>query len=194
MSEIGVGTMPPPKKRLSPIGALLLLAGIALLGYGAWGLFSQAQAAPSVARAGSRAPEIVVVALENGQPGKPVTLSALRGRPVVLNFWATWCAPCRAEFPTLDAAYRKHKDTHRLELIGINVQGDLGPQKVQEFIGQMGTSFPVWLTLDLSVESAYHIQALPTTVFIDRDGIVRDIIIGGPMNADYLEKELARIF
>jgi len=182
------------RRRYLPLAALVLLTGLALMGLAAWSLFMNPELAPTTARVGGRAPEIAAARLENGQPGKKVSLSALRGRPVLLNFWATWCRPCRAEFPALDAAYRQHKDSHQLQVIGVNVQGDLGPQKVQEFLGEMGTIFPIWLTLDSSVEEAYNIKALPTTVFIDREGIIRDIVLGGPITPEYLEKELEKIF
>lgn len=174
--------------------AFLLIVVLALLAFGMWGWLPFRDILTSTARVGSPAPEITATLLENGQSGKQVNLSTLRGHPTVLNFWATWCVPCRAEFPVLDAAYRKHKDTDQLQVIALQVQGDQGSDKAQEFIGEMGTSFPIWLTLDSGAEDAYHVQAIPTTVFIDRNGVIQDIIVGGPMTAEYLEKELIKIF
>lgn len=183
-------------KRLRPGSVVTtLVLGVILLAIGAWSVYAASQAStPTKAELNQRAPEIRLPILENGKPGRFESLDALRGRPVVLNFWATWCAPCRAEFPALDAAYRKYRDDKGLVVIGVDVQGDLGPQKVQEFIGEMGVIFPIWLTTDYGVEDAYRIQALPTTVFIDRQGIIRQVKIGGPLSLEAIEKELEKIF
>lgn len=194
MNESAVVRAPIRRKFVVFAAAVSLLLVLTLLAFGLWGWLPFRDSVPSTARVGRPAPDITAALLENGQPGKQVNLGMLRGRPTVLNFWATWCVPCRAEFPVLDAAYRKYQDSHRLQMIALQVQGDLGSDKAQDFIGEMGTSFPIWLTLDSVPEDAYHVQALPTTVFIDRNGIIQDIVVGGPMTAEYLEKELGKIF
>jgi thiol-disulfide isomerase/thioredoxin len=181
----------------------LLLAAVALLLVGGSLLAivtlpqprSAAESAVAAPEMGALAPEISLRQLENGSPGPAVTLSALRGRPVVVNFWATWCQPCREEFPELDAVYRQHRETAGLQVIAVNIQDGSTPEQVQAFIGETGVLFPVWLTGagDLSVERAYQIQAMPTTVFIDRAGIIRQIRIGGPLTRAYLEEQLKKI-
>lgn len=150
---------------------------------------------PTAPEMGAVAPEISLQQLENGSAGTNVRLSALRGHPVVLNFWATWCQPCRDEFPVLDAAFRKYRQTDNLEVIGINIQDGSTPAQVQTFIGEMGVVFPIWLTgaEDFRVEKDFKIQAMPTTFFIDREGIIRQIRIGGPLTTEYLEQQLDKI-
>jgi thiol-disulfide isomerase/thioredoxin len=154
-----------------------------------------AESAVTAPEMGALAPELALRQLENGTPGSAVKLSALRGSPVILNFWATWCQPCRQEFPELDAVYRKYRETEQLQVIGVNVQDLATPQQVQAFIGEMGVLFPVWLAGagNSSAEQAYDIKALPTTVFIDRSGVIRQIRIGGPLTRDYLEQQLTKI-
>ena len=80
-------------------------------------------------------------------------------------------------------------------MIGINIQDGSSPEQVQSFIGEMGVLFPVWLTgqEDFSVEKDYKIQGMPTTVFIDRTGIIRQIRIGGPLTTAYLEQQIEKI-
>lgn len=144
---------------------------------------------------GARAPEIALQQLENGQVGKAVKLSELRGRPTIINFWATWCRPCREEFPVLDEAYRAYRESDQLQVIGVNIQDGSSPEKIQAFVGETGILFPIWLTgpEDFSVEKTYNIRALPTTVFIDRNGVIQQIRIGGPLTREYLQEQLKKI-
>ncbi len=149
---------------------------------------------PHAARVGAFAPEITLAKLQNGKPGDRVALSTLKGHPLVVNFWATWCVPCRQEFPAIEAKYLQYKDSQQLVVIGINAQSDAGPDAAQRFVNDLGATFPIWLDSDGSAEQAYDIAALPTTIFIDRQGVIQDIVPGGPMTPDYLDRELHKLF
>jgi thiol-disulfide isomerase/thioredoxin len=149
---------------------------------------------PVAAEIGATAPEITASRLENGAAGPTVTLSELRGRPVIVNFWATWCEPCRTEFPALDTVYRKYRQDNQLEVVAVNVQDPAEPEALQSFLGEMGVIFPVWLGSGTGIDRTYNVQAMPTTVFIDRSGVIRHIRIGGPLDREYLEQELSKIF
>jgi thiol-disulfide isomerase/thioredoxin len=151
-------------------------------------------ARPTSARIGSAAPEIALQQLINGTPGPEAKLSSLTGHPVVVNFWATWCAPCRAEFPAFESKYRQYKDSQQLIIVGIDAESDAGPAAAQQFVDELGATFPIWLDSNGTAEVAYHVDALPTTIVIDRAGVIQDMVVGGPMTVDYLEKELKRIF
>lgn len=183
-------------RSLLPLALIGILFGVVLIG----GYFVTKYVAPEMppvaGEMGATAPEIAVKALENGAAGKTVKLGELRGSPVIVNFWATWCEPCRAEFPEFDAVYREYRETQKLQVIGVNVQDGSTPELVQAFIANMGVIYPIWLVgpEDFSVEKAYKIQAMPTTVFIDRRGVIRQIRIGGPMTREYLQEQLAKIF
>ncbi|MBI4498670.1 MAG: redoxin domain-containing protein [Chloroflexi bacterium] len=122
-------------------------------------------------RVGKPAPDFVLLDLE----GRPWQLSALRGKAVVLNIWATWCPPCRAEMPELDALYQKYKDQDVL-VLGLNLREDASA--VSRFAKILNLTFPILLDPQGRAIAQYNIVALPTTFFIDREGVVSDINIG----------------
>lgn len=112
--------------------------------------------------------------------GERMQLSALRGRPVILNFWATWCPPCRAEMPALEALWQSNKSTDLL-VLGVD-QGESAATVERFARGTVGTTFPLLLDTRREVGAEYGVRALPTTVFIDAEGRIRDIKVGGPLN------------
>jgi cytochrome c biogenesis protein CcmG/thiol:disulfide interchange protein DsbE len=122
--------------------------------------------------AGKAAPAIELQTLD----GAPVSLGALRGRPVLMNFWATWCVPCRDEFPLLAAAYAEHR-TKGLEILGI-VHDDT-TEGARAFAADMGATWPILADPDDEAWLAYLGVAMPTSFFIDADGIVRTASLGG---------------
>ena len=104
-----------------------------------------------------------------GLDGKPVTLSASKGKVILLNFWATWCGPCRAEIPDLIELQNKYKD--RLQILGIAVDDD-DPDAVKKFVGKFHINYPIALaTEDLRLEYG-GIPALPTSFLLDAEGRV----------------------
>lgn len=107
-----------------------------------------------------------------GPKGEAVSLSDFAGHPLLINFWATWCPPCRFEMPLLEQTYKKLKDDGFV-VLAVDVQE--GPELVNPYIEQMGLTFPVALDRGGSVATAYRVAALPTTVFVDSKGIVTDV-------------------
>ena len=105
--------------------------------------------------------------------GNQVSLSGFRGQPVVLNFWATWCAPCRVEMPYLEELHTKYKD-QGLVIIGMNTETDY--MKVKRFAESL-VSYTV--LLDGSTQAqAYDVSGIPTTYYIDRKGVIRHLSVG----------------
>ncbi len=102
-------------------------------------------------------------------------LSDFRGRPVVLNFWATWCHPCRQEMPQFVNAYDKYKDKG-LVVIGLDLQE--GPALIQPFAQDYGIDYPILVDRTGQVGDKYRLLGLPTTVFIDANGIIQSIYSG----------------
>jgi cytochrome c biogenesis protein CcmG, thiol:disulfide interchange protein DsbE len=120
---------------------------------------------------GSRnAPDATAPAFElKDLSGNRVSLSALKGKPVVLDFWATWCGPCRVSIPMLQAFYQKHK-SEGLMVLGVNMDDD--PSQVFPFVKNVGITYPVLYGGASDVGSLYGVQGLPTFVFIDKEGKV----------------------
>ncbi len=121
--------------------------------------------------------------------GETVTLSDYRGQPVVINFWATWCAPCREEMPLLQETYDAHRD-EGLVVIGINVRET--PEEVKRFLDEVRVEFPVLLDSEAAVVNRYLVTSLPLTFFVDREGRLRTVVVGG-MTKAVLDERLARI-
>lgn len=125
--------------------------------------------------------------------GGTLRLSDLQGQPVLLNFWATWCPPCRREIPELVAAYERHR-RDGLVIVGVDLQE--ADSKVQEFAGEFGITFPVVIDRDGEVADVWRlggpVKGLPTSYFVDRTGVIRDFFYG-PLTEQELEKRLAKI-
>lgn len=115
---------------------------------------------------GDPAPDFTVETAD----GAKVKLSDLKGKPVVLNFWASWCGPCRKEMPDLETVYQTYKD-QGVQVVGVNV-GD-SKVAVANFTSQVKTTFPVWLDTKEEAQQAYKILPIPATFFIDRNGTIR---------------------
>jgi len=125
---------------------------------------------PSV-ELGSYAPDFTLVSLD----GESVTLSELRGSTVVLNFWASWCAPCRYEMPLLQATYEAYA-ADGLVVLAVNMGEER--RRVEGFAEDMVATFPVFGDEETRVGSLYRVRGAPTTFFIDRDGVVRQRYVG----------------
>jgi peroxiredoxin len=104
--------------------------------------------------------------------GPNLRLKEQRGRVVLVNFWATWCGPCRQEMPHLNRLYDKYRASGFV-LLGVNVDDDA--RKAAEVASKLGVTFPVLLDTDKTVSRLYDMSAMPATVVIDRDGRVRYI-------------------
>ena len=109
-----------------------------------------------------------------GIPGLEKILASPDDQLHVVNFWATWCPPCDAEMPDLDALYRTYGESRGLIVLGVNLQEDAG--KVAPFVRERYLGFPILLDTDGHVTSeVYHVRPLPTSFIIDRQGYIRDV-------------------
>jgi len=139
-------------------------------------------------RAGTRAPEVDLRTLT----GERFQLSALKGRPVVMTFWGTWCPPCRQEFPELAELYRKHRGSG-LAVVGVNQRDqELDTSDVQRFVTEFAATFPIALDVRGRSRRAYRLIGLPTTVFIDTAGVIAHVV-SGPVSAEAMESGLQTI-
>lgn len=149
--------------------ALLLLLSINLSGC----TNSPQQTSPAGPPAvGQTAPDFTL----NDLAGKPVSLAALRGKVVIVNFWATWCPPCRAEMPSMELLHRELAD-EGLVMLAINVEKD-GRQTVPKFLAASPHSFPILFDEKEEIQKRYGVDKFPESYVIRKDGVIDDKVIG----------------
>ncbi len=112
------------------------------------------------------APDFTLKSLE----GPNLRLEEYRGQVVLINFWASWCGPCRQEMPILDRLHQRYEDTG-FAVLGVNVEGEVAPAK--KIVDKTNVTFPVLIDEGQSVSELYELEAMPSTVVVDRDGVVR---------------------
>ncbi|MBL8323914.1 MAG: TlpA family protein disulfide reductase [Rubrivivax sp.] len=142
---------------------LTSLGAAALFGSLAVARRARAAVAPSMP-----APDFTLKSAEGGN----LRLAELRGRVVLVNFWATWCGPCKIEMPHLNRIYEKYKSAGFV-LLGVNIDED--PRQAAALATRMGLKFPVLFDTDKAVSRRYALDSMPGTVLIDRDGKVRHV-------------------
>jgi cytochrome c biogenesis protein CcmG, thiol:disulfide interchange protein DsbE len=169
----------------------ILLLALAVMG-GSWIVLSQESTAAygdvegliEAPAAGYLAPDFTLTTTL----GQELTLSDLRGQPVVLNFWATWCPPCRAEMPEFQQASAKYNG--QAVILGIDQGEPLSV--VADFGNALGITYPLLLDLDNRVSRLYNVNALPKTLFLDANGVVRELYTG-MVNRAVLEDRIERL-
>ncbi|MGH2455715.1 MAG: TlpA family protein disulfide reductase [Candidatus Limnocylindria bacterium] len=175
----------PPFGGALPRGWLILSALAPLLLLAAWGGLLVARDAGSGARVGAAAPPFALVDLD----GDPLRLADLRGRPVIVNFWASWCGPCVEEFPLLARAAADHAP-EGLVLVGIVFRDN--SESARAFMSRMGAAWSAAMDPGEEVAVRYGIYGPPETFFIDADGVVAARQIGQLSAAD-LDRHLGKI-
>ncbi len=139
-------------------------------------------------REGFLAPDFTLESLSGDQ----ISLSDMRGKVVVLNLWASWCPPCRAEMPALQRVYQENQE-RGLEVLAVNMTAQDSLADVEAFVQEFNLTFPVLLDTGGEVGNAYLMRALPTTFFIDREGVIQRVIVGGPMSEITLQSTVEQL-
>jgi peroxiredoxin len=124
--------------------------------------------------------------------GETFKLSDLRGNAVLVNLWATWCPPCRAEMPAIEKIYREYKE-QGFVVLAVNTTSQDDPLAIVPFLEEYGLTFPILLDETGEVGALYQLRSLPSSFFIDRGGVIREIVIGGPMSEALLRTRVERI-
>ncbi len=172
-------------KRQQTLAGLVVLVLIAVIGY----LFAEKQqssaqsAMPAVSRqatgqaaalplAGHMAPNFTLTDLQ----GRTVSLLSLRGRPVVINFFASWCPPCKMETPDLVNMYQQYGE--KVQFLAVNMAPDDTLSGVQEYVRAFGVPYPVLLDSSGAVEATYGVIDIPTSFFIDSKGVIMSRVVG----------------
>ena len=143
-----------------------------LVGFLAWRLSPQAGAALGVTSMNQAAPDFRVTTLD----GSTVTPDSLHGKVVLLNFWATWCPPCRVEMPGFQDVYDEHRDDGFV-VLGVSTDR-AGRAPVLEFLREKGITYPVAMANGRTVEAYGGVRVLPTSFLIDREGRIRHEVRG----------------
>src|SRR5699024_5444913 len=108
-----------------------------------------------------------------------------RGKNVIINFWATWCPPCRVEAPELQSFYEDEKDND-FTILAVDLTATENKRSdVQEFVDEIGMTFPILMDTESDVSDMYKIIAYPTSYFVDKNGIIQDKVMGA-VNEDYV--------
>jgi peroxiredoxin len=151
--------------RKRPAGLLLILAVFAVACTG------PGSVAPRGIAEGNRARDFTLEALD----GNRISLSNYEGSVVLLNFWATWCPPCQAEIPDLEAAYLAHEDKGFV-VLGVNVEESRST--VEPFVSRLQMTYPILFDENGKVVQEYRARGLPMSILLDRDGTIRVRHIG----------------
>jgi peroxiredoxin len=141
---------------------------------------------PALPQKGFAAPDFELETLS----GRTIALSELRGQVVLINFWATWCPPCRAEMPAIQQVYEQYRD-QGFEVLAVNLQEQ--DAQMSAFVEERGLTFPILPDRDGSVSLVYRVTSIPTTFFVDRSGIIQEIIVGGPLARALIESKVTAL-
>lgn len=174
--------------------AIIVFIGLALWGFGTVqsnksdSNMISSQRANVGLEVGNLAPDFELKTVE----GNSIKLSSLKGKKVILNFWATWCPPCRQEMPDMEKFYTENKDSG-IEILAVNLlQTEKGPAEVSAFIQDFGITFPVVVDEQGSVGKLYKVSSIPASFIIDSEGVIQRKIVG-PMTYDSMKSMLGAI-
>lgn len=137
---------------------------------------------------GETAPDFTLMSLE----GQEMSLSDFRGKKVVLNFWASWCGPCRKEMPDMQKFYDAYKDKN-VEVVAVNLTHfERKREHVDEFVKEYGLTFPIPLDVEKQQYDAYKVITIPTTYFLDEKGVIQQKHLG-PMTYEFMENTIEKM-
>lgn len=174
------------RKRWHILTGVIMVLGLVALAWGRVPPGGSGAELPPAPAIGHPAPDFTLQTLED----EPLALSDLHGQPVVVNFWASWCGPCRAEMPELQ---RLHERLGPSGLVVLGVNQDETAQTIAQYRQKIDVDFPTVIDRRLGTSREYAVNSIPTTFFIDRDGVIRDLFIG-PMSDAVLADNLKSIY
>ncbi len=137
---------------------------------------------------GEQAPDFELTTLE----GEPIRLSELKGKKVILNFWATWCPPCKAEMPHMQNFYEDYAETENVEIVAVNLTSGDREASVEEFVKDYGLTFPIPMDVEGEVGQKFQAVTIPTSYIIDTNGMIQHKIVG-PMDETMIEDFVSNI-
>ncbi|MHA0857229.1 peroxiredoxin family protein [Paenibacillus sp. CMAA1364] len=175
---------------------IAIIIVLLLVGWGVYDYLNQDQPQPNHEqqslenigiKKGNNAPDFELMDLK----GKPVKLSDYKGKKVIINFWATWCPPCRAEMPHMEKIYEEYGDD--VIVLAVNLTNtESKASDVHTFVEKFELTFPIVLDEKGYVSDTYRIIAYPTSYFVDTQGVIQEIFQGA-INYDMMTKALSKI-
>lgn len=169
---------------MKKILAIVVLFG--LIGYALWQMVSQNNIETGV-QVGNMAPNFELELLN----GESVKLSDYQGKKVILNFWASWCGPCKVEMPEMEQFSKEHGKDVVILAVNMTVT-EKNLETVEKYIEEGGFTFPVLIDADNNVSTTYEALSLPTSYYIDTEGIIQKKIIG-PMTVETMEQNTEKL-
>jgi thiol-disulfide isomerase/thioredoxin len=170
------------------ISILVLLFGVVWIGITAKFFKVPTDRFIPAPKEGFLAPEIIL----SSTTGNTIILENLQGQAVLLNFWTSWCPPCRTEMPAMQRIYDDYKD-QGFEILAINATYQDNVSEASEFIDTNRLTFPVLLDINGTTTRRYLVNSFPTSFFIDKNGLVYDVVIGGPMSEALIETRIQNL-
>lgn len=137
---------------------------------------------------GEQAPDFELTTLA----GEPIRLSELQGKKVILNFWATWCPPCKAEMPHMQNFYEDYAETENVEIVAVNLTSGDREASVEEFVKDYGLTFPIPMDVEGEVGQKFQAVTIPTSYIIDTNGLIQHKIVG-PMDETMIQDFVSNI-
>lgn len=137
---------------------------------------------------GEQAPDFELTTLA----GEPIRLSELQGKKVILNFWATWCPPCKAEMPHMQNFYEDYAETENVEIVAVNLTSGDREASVEEFVKDYGLTFPIPMDVEGEVGQKFQAVTIPTSYIIDTNGMIQHKIVG-PMDETMIQDFVSNI-
>jgi len=125
--------------------------------------------------------------------GETIMLSELRGTPLLINLWASWCGPCRAEMPAMQRIFEKYSSSGSFTILAVNATNQDNPANAAAFVSEHNLTFPILMDVDGEVSASYQLRSLPTSFFVNREGIIEEIVIGGPMSEALLQTRVENL-
>jgi len=178
--------MQPTQRRL--LYSLILILGLAWIFLSADRSNTSTSGEVPAPRQGFLAPDFEL----KTTTGETIKLSDLRGQAVLVNLWATWCPPCRAEMKSIEKVYNEYKD-QGLVVLAVDMTYQDDPTKIAPFVTEQGLTFRILLDETGDMAQAYQLRSLPSSFFINRDGIINEVVIGGPMAEALLRTRVEEI-
>ncbi len=168
---------------------LVLACGLVWIGLTAMQSTGTTQGLIPAPRQGFLAPDFTL----QDMTGNQVSLQSLRGKVVVVNIWATWCTFCKSEMPAFQKVSDSFPPESDVVILAVNSTTQDDPAKVAQFVKDYALRYPILMDTGGRVTKAYQIRALPTTFFIDRKGIIRNVTIGGPLTETMIQTQISSI-